>query len=162
MAPPALAIVHSIQGRVRLRLPSTTPVPGLVDAVRAVPGVTEAAWSPRTCGLLVRYRPDDTTPAAIIQAVASQTGIPAPSHVTPAEVSDEPVPVAITSAVSTLNARVARATGGRLDLGVLVPLALTAWAVRELLRAQVTPLAWSSALWYAHGLFRDYMLQERP
>jgi hypothetical protein len=63
--------------------------------------------------------------------------------------------------VSTLNARVARATGGRLDLAVLVPMALTAWAVRELLRAHVAPLAWSSALWYAHGLFRDYTLQER-
>ena len=162
MAPVALAVVHSMLGRVRLRIPATGESSGLVDALRAVPGVTDAAWNPRTSGLLVRYRPEDTTSAAIIRAVATETGIPAPSHATVAEVPDEPLPVAITSAVSTLNARVARATGGRLDLAVLVPLALTAWAVRELLRAQVAPLAWSSALWYAHGLFRDYTLQERP
>jgi hypothetical protein len=26
----------------------------------------------------------------------------------------------------------------------------------------VAPLAWSTALWYAHGLFRDYSLPASP
>ena len=38
---------------------------------------------------------------------------------------------------------------------------LTLWAARELLRGRTAPLAWSSALWYAHGLFRDYALPTR-
>jgi hypothetical protein len=42
-----------------------------------------------------------------------------------------------------------------------VPLALTIWAGREILRGHAAPLAWSSALWYAHGLFRDYSVPSR-
>jgi hypothetical protein len=156
----AFAVVHSMQGRLRLRFPATAETSGLVETVGAVPGVTEAAWNPRTRGLLVRYRSEDTTPTAIIGAIETRTGISGPSDEVPGR-REEPLALAMTSAVTDLNARVARATGGRLDLTVLVPLALTAWAVRELLRAHVAPLAWSSALWYAHGLFRDYALQER-
>jgi hypothetical protein len=158
--PPALAIVHTMQGRLRLRLPPSAEVSGLLEAVRAVAGVTEATWNPRTHGLLVRYRSEETTAATIIEVVAAHTGIHAPASGA-ARVSNESVAAALVSSVSELNGRVARATGGRLDLGVLVPLALTAWAARELLRAQIAPLAWSSALWYAHGLFRDYALRER-
>jgi hypothetical protein len=51
---------------------------------------------------------------------------------------------------------VTRGSGGLLTLGALIPLALTAWAAREVLRGRTGPLAWSTALWYAHGLFRDY------
>ena len=66
-----------------------------------------------------------------------------------------------TKTVTELNARVGRATRGRLDLGVLVPLALAIWAVRQLLRSEVPPLSWSSALWYAQDLFRDYAPRHR-
>lgn len=157
---PTLAIVHTMQGRLRLRLPPTTDAAGLLEAVRALDGVTQASWNARTHGLLLHYRPDETTAATLIEAVAAQTGAAAPPTAA-GRVSNEPVAAALVSSVSELNSRVTRATGGRLDLGVLVPLALTAWAVRELLRAQIAPLAWSSALWYAHGLFRDYALRER-
>lgn len=162
MASAALAVVHSMQGRLRLRLPPAAEISRLAEAVRALTGVTEATWNPRTHGLLVRYRPEETTPAAILQVVVTHTGLPAPDDTADAAGRDEPLAVAVTSAVSALNVRVRRATRGRLDLGVLVPLALTAWALGELLRARTAPLAWSSALWYAHGLFRDYALRERP
>jgi len=52
-------------------------------------------------------------------------------------------------------------SGGALTLGMLVPAVLTLWAARELLRGRAAPLAWSSALWYAHGLFRDYAFPGR-
>jgi hypothetical protein len=67
----------------------------------------------------------------------------------------------VSAAVGRLDERVARTTRGQLDLGLLVPIALTAWAIRDLLRPGVAPLSWSSALWYAHGLFRDYALRKR-
>jgi hypothetical protein len=57
-----------------------------------------------------------------------------------------------------VNQRVRRATGGRITLGVLIPLALTLWALRDATRGPMRPLPWSTALWYAHGLFRDYNL----
>ena len=161
MAPAALAIVHTMQGRLRLRLTATAETGGLVEAIRSLPGVTQCTWNPRTHGLLVHYHPGEITPVAIIQAAATHTGMEAPDPVSDHTVRDEPLAATITSAVGNLDARVARATRGRLDLGVLVPLALTAWALRGLLRPRVAPLSWSSALWYAHGLFRDYGLRER-
>ena len=54
--------------------------------------------------------------------------------------------------------RVQSATRGLIGLGGLFPVALTAWAVAEVVRGRVAPLAWSSALWYAHGLFRNDQL----
>jgi hypothetical protein len=147
-------------GRLRLRLPDTAETTALVDAVRATAGVTDCVWNERTHSLLVHYRPEETTPAAIIAVVANHAGVPAPRE-GDAHAREETVGEAITAAVTELNGRLARATGGRLDLGVLVPLVLVTWGFRQLLRAPVRPLAWSSALWYAHGLFREYALRER-
>jgi len=161
VAPAALAIVHTMQGRLRLRLLAPDEPQGLVEAVRGLPGVTDCRWNRRTRGLLVLYDPGENTPDAIIQAVASHAGVTVPDPGRDPGVREETVAAAITSSVGELNARVTQATRGRLDLGVLVPLALTAWAVRELLRPGIAPLSWSSALWYAHGLFRDYALRER-
>ena len=50
-------------------------------------------------------------------------------------------------------------TRGAVGLGGLVPSALILWAVAEVVRGRVRPLAWSSALWYAYGLFRDYVVE---
>jgi len=60
--------------------------------------------------------------------------------------------------MAELDAALARATGGLVDVRLLFPLGLFAWAAVELSRGAVARLAWSSALWYAHGLFRDYNL----
>jgi len=155
-----LAVVHVVSGRLRLRLPARASTRGLAEAIRALPGVTDAVWNPRTDGLLVRYRANETAPGPIMEAVARHAGVAA-AGAGEAEIRDEPLAVAVTSAVSDLNARVASATRGRLDLGVLVPFALTAWAITEVVRRRVDPLGWSSALWYAHGLFRDYALRDR-
>ena len=157
----ALAIVHTMQGRLRLRLSAASDTDGVVEAIRGLPGVRACTWNPRTRGLLVHYDPDATSADAIIEAVATHTGVAAPDRLPHPSPQEETLAAAVTSAVGALDARVSRATRGRLDLGVLVPLALTAWAVRELLRSQIAPLSWSSALWYAHGLFRDYALRER-
>jgi hypothetical protein len=67
----------------------------------------------------------------------------------------------VTSAVGELDARIARGTRGTVGLGLLVPAALTLWAGLEILRGRAAPLVWSSALWYAHGLFRDYLISPR-
>ena len=62
----------------------------------------------------------------------------------------------VTETFAELDRRVQRTTRGLLGLGVLAPLALAGWAVREIALGRATPLRWSSAVWYAHGLFRDY------
>ena len=157
-----LEIVHRIPGRLRVRVPAVGDAEGLSEAVASLPGVTSAAWSPLTRGLLVLYDPERTDEAAIVAAIADHAQIDVTAAPEPSTNGDRPtVTATVTSLFSAVNTRVAGATGGALTLGVLVPAVLTLWAAREVLRGRATPLRWSSALWYAHSLFRDYALPRR-
>jgi hypothetical protein len=155
----SLAIVHGLPGRLRLRVPSGARTDGLAEAVTAQPGVTSARFTPATRGLLVLFAPEQVSPEAVIDAVAAHADVGAPAmpdlgH----DRSPTPLGATIAATVGQANARFARATGGRADLGILVPVALTAWALAEIARGRAGALGWSTALWYAHGLFRDYAL----
>jgi hypothetical protein len=161
-APGTLEVVHRIPGRLRVRVPPAADGAQLRGAIGALPGVTAAAWSPLTRGLLVLYdseRADETT---IVAAIARHADVEVPLPSEPAANGARPtLRTTTTSLVSAIDARVTAATGGALGLGVLLPAALTLWAARELLRGRTAPIAWSTALWYAHGLFRDYALPTR-
>ena len=153
-------IVHDIPGRLRLRLPTPLRGPSPADAVSQIPGVLNVAWTPRTGSLLVVYRPDAVSRDQIVAAVESGLDV----TVTPGAMVATPVDgrphlaTTVASAVAEVDRGVTRYTRGALGLGTLVPLALVLWGASEVLRGRVRPLAWSSALWYAHGLFRDYAL----
>lgn len=153
-----MSVVHQVRGRLRVRVPATARVDGLVEAVLALPGVRAASWSPRTRGLLVLHDEADAT--AVLDTIARHAGIePLDTRPSAGANGTQPTLAAATSGVvGQIDARVSRATRGLLTLGSLVPLALTVWAGREILRGRTAPLAWSSALWYAHGLFRDYTM----
>jgi heavy-metal-associated domain-containing protein len=157
-----VSVVHQVRGRLRVRVPSTARVEGLVEAVLAMPGVRAASWSPRTRGLLVLHDEAADT-ESILATIARHAGVEHLAEPASAAAGGaRPTLAAATSSVfGEVNARVTRATGGLLTLGALVPLALTVWAGREILRGRTAPLAWSTALWYAHGLFRDYNLPSR-
>jgi hypothetical protein len=153
----ALAVVHDVRGRLRLRLPPHTNTRGLRDAVAGIDGVTACEWSPRTRSLLVRYQPERTAADTVLEVIGHQTGLP-PARARASTPGPPAFGTAVREVFSDVNTRLSRWTGGALDLAALVPLSLTAWALREIVRGQVAPLAWSTALWYAHGLFRDYSL----
>src|SRR5215813_10802913 len=158
-----LEVVHHIPGRLRVRIPQSAESAGLTDAVSALPGVTSVAYSSLTRGLLVLYDRERADEAAIVSAIADRADLDVVSPAEPPSSNgDRPnLAATVTSVFSAVNARVTGATGGAVTLGVLVPAVLTLWATRELLRGRAAPLAWSSALWYAHGLFRDYALPHR-
>src|SRR6267143_1989628 len=162
----ALRVAHDIPGRLRLRVPVGVSVEGLIDAVAAQPGVQACTWSPRTRSLLVVYRPDGASAAAILETVAHHTSLTvaldgeSPEASKPAEAGDA-LARGVRDAARDLDHRVRRVTRGVVGLGGLVPSALILWAAAEVARGRVRPLAWTSALWYAHGLFRDYVV-ERP
>jgi hypothetical protein len=130
---------------------------GLEDAVARLAGVRSVTWQPRTRGLLVLYDPGAVEPAALVDAVAEHADV---------DVADEPsasdryppLTALLARPVATLNQRLHHASRGRADLRGLAPVLLVAWAAAELLRGRGTALSWSSALWYAHGLFRDYSI----
>ena len=159
-----LLVVHDIPGRLRLRLSPGVAADGLADTVLQEPGVVGATWSPRTRSLLVRYRPEATGPAALAEAVARLAGVEAGATGIGARRDGgagigEPgaaLAAGLSEAARVLDERVQRATRGTVGLAGLLPLALAGWAVAELVRGRTGPLAWSSALWYAHGLYRDY------
>src|SRR5262249_46382550 len=156
----ALAIAHDIPGRLRVRLPETARIADLEGRVSQLPGVVSCRWSPRTRSLLTTYRAGEIEPQIIIDAVVDHAGVdaaPTPdARALPPDRS--PVAAALVQAVTGMARRLGRASGGVFTLGVLVPLALALWAARDLTRGPIRALPWSTALWYAHGLFRDYNL----
>lgn len=159
----ALELVHHIPGRLRVRLPSGVDASGLTDTVAALPGVTSVVWSPLTRGVLVLYDRERADEAAIVSAIAdhAQLDVASPAESRSTNGERPKLAATVASLFSAVDARLTGATGGAVTLGVLVPAVLTLWAARELLRGRAAPLAWSSALWYAHGLFRDYGLPHR-
>jgi hypothetical protein len=162
----AVSVVHDMPGRLRLRLPSDANTEGLEEAVRDLPGVATCRWSPPTRSLLIHYVPTENTPDALAQSVAGHAGVPLRARSAAIRIGGRtsaarsPVAGSIVESFGELNQRIARASGGVIDLRLLVPVGLTLWAVRELVRGQMGPLAWSTALWYAHGLFRDYNMPD--
>lgn len=155
----ALGIVHDIPGRLRLRLPPGAGSPGLTDVVDQLPGAQSTIWSPRTRSLLIHYDPGVLNAADIARAVAEHADLTVPDDEELPDQTTEgrsPVAVALAGTFSDLSARVARRTRGRVDLPMLLSIGLLFWAARQLLRGPVTALSWTSAIWYAHGLFRDY------
>jgi Heavy metal associated domain 2 len=157
-APRALGIVHNIPGRLRLRLPPGAGAAGLTDVLDRLPGAQSTVWSPRTRSLLVHYDPAVLSAADIAGAVAEYTDLLLHDELPGVAASGgrPPVATALSDALGGINARVTRRTKGRLDLPLLLSVGLLFWAARQLLRGPVTALSWTSALWYAHGLFRDY------
>ena len=156
-----LEVVHGIPGRLRLRVPSSVRAADLSAAVTALPGVTSVTWSPRTRGLLVLYDRERADESAIVAALAQHAQLDVTRPHTGANGQRPTLAAAVTSLFGEVDARVVHASGGAVSLGVLVPAVLMLWAAREFLRGRTAPLAWSSAIWYAHGLFRDYALPSR-
>ena len=159
-----LHVVHSTPGRLRIRVPPPATTGDLAAAVLGEPGVVGSRWSARTRSLLVLYRPDAADADALTDTVARLTGTrrePAANGRDHEPVSAAPgatLTGGLRDTVRVLDQRVQRATRGALGLGGLLPVALIGWALIEVVRGRTGPLAWSTALWYAHGLFRDYSL----
>jgi hypothetical protein len=158
-----LSVVHDIPGRLRLRLPPGANADGAREALGAESGVQACEWSPRTRSLLVRYDRDRTSVSTIVDAVARVTGLDAsmPPGGGSATTDAEPggrLTLGVRDMFSDLDQRVQRTTRGLIGLRGVLPTALAVWALTEIIRGRAAPLAWSSALWYAHGLFRDYQL----
>jgi hypothetical protein len=156
--PRAVSIVHDIPGRLRLRLPPGAGIAGLRDVIDRLNGAQSSVWSPRTRSLLIRYDASVLTPDEITRTVAEHADldVPRPNDASHPADGRLPVAAAVVGAFRDLNERVARGTRGRLDLPIVLSVGLAFWAGRQLLRGPITPLAWTSAIWYAHGLFRDY------
>src|SRR4029450_3635615 len=161
----ALHVAHDIPGRLRLRLAPGGPTDGLTAGVSAEAGVIQCTWSARTRSLLVLYDPQHGDRAAIVDAVARLTGLDRPVENGNGSAATAQRPEAgallvsgVRELVGEVDHRVRRASRGLLGLGTLLPVALVTWSIAQVVRGRATPLSWTSALWYAHGLVRDYQM----
>jgi hypothetical protein len=157
-----LRVLHSIPGRLRVRIPPAAAVEDLAAAVLQEEGVVGSRWSGRTRSLLVLYRPDAADADTLTDRVAHLTGTrreaAANGHAPASAEAGATLTGGLREAARVVDQRVQQATHGALSLGSLLPVALFGWAVVEVVRGRTGPLAWSTALWYAHGLYRDYSL----
>ncbi|MBZ5590082.1 MAG: hypothetical protein LAO05_16125 [Acidobacteriia bacterium] len=158
-----LRIVHALPGRLRFRGPARAGSEEVAEALRGLAGVRSCSWSPRTRSILVLFEPEKIPAEAITLAVARHVGIDeslvadlAHDRPTGAQHGRATFAAGVAETFGELDRRVHRTTRGLVGLGALVPLVLMVWAAREIAVGRTAPLAWSTALWYAHGLFRDY------
>ncbi len=159
----AWRVIHALPGRLRFRGPARTGGEELAEAIRGLDGVRSCHWSPRTRSLLVLFRPESVTTDTIIQLVAQHSGIEeslvadtSPKRSAGALHGQATFAAGVAETFGELDRMVHRGTRGLSGLGALIPLILTVWAAREIVIGRTPPLVWSTALWYAHGLFRDY------
>ena len=107
------------------------------------------------------YDPENGHRQAIAAAVTQASGLPAALDPDAPAATTEPgaaIALGVRQMFVQTDHDVKRATRGLVGLRGLLPVALTAWALAEIVRGRAAPLVLSSALWYAHGLFRDYQL----
>jgi hypothetical protein len=155
--------VHDIPGRLRLRLSPDVGAENVADAAARIDGVVESRWSPLTRGLLVRYRPEAVDPDAIVAEVARHVAPGEPPETISAVPSPRPATLgdAVKVTFAAIDDRLRTASYGQVGLSGLVTFAVAGWGMAQIVRGRVAPLAWSSAFWYAHGLFRDYHVSPR-
>src|SRR5262245_890504 len=137
----------------------------LADSVRNLAGVKACHYSPQALSLLVLFEPDTIAARSILESVARHAGVDDSQVVGLTEESERPASdvhgpatfaAGVGGAFGAVDHLARRATRGMTGLGAILPSALTLCAVREIAIGRAAPLAWSSALWCAHGLFRDY------
>ncbi|HUL02132.1 MAG TPA: hypothetical protein VLV16_02745 [Gemmatimonadales bacterium] len=159
----SLRVVHAVAGRLRFRGPAGVVSEDLAQAIRDLGGVRSCNWSARTGSMLVTFEPEKITAGAIAEAVARHADLddsllagPVPELQPRGPAGGASFAAGIADTFAEVDRRVHSATRGLFRLGTLVPLGLAVWASREIMLGRAAPLAWSTALWYAHGLFRDY------
>ena len=161
-----ILLVHDIPGRLRLRLPRAGGETDVASALAREPGVVSATWSPRTRSLLILYDAAVADRAALVRLVARDAGLDEPAGLdlpaAPVVTDGDSFALGVTGAFAEIDDRVRRATRGLIGLRAVMPLALVGWALSYAVRGRGAPLSWSSALWYAHGLFRDYNIGAMP
>jgi hypothetical protein len=155
MRPPAgrFVIEHFLPGRLRLRLPREADLEGLTEDLKGRAGVLGVTGSPLTGGMLVRFDPGQVAVERVLEVLGAHSLRAQPTETAPPATT---LADAVNSAMAALDAKVKTATRNALGLGTLVPIGFLGWAAAELARGRRGRLAWTSAVWYAHGVFRDY------
>jgi hypothetical protein len=176
MALEDIAVVHTIPGRLRLRVEKVKGDPAFARKVQntlsRVPGIKQVEAKPLTGSVLIQYELDkilteeaamaltdrlsqlfpEIDPGGLVQGIESLMehlatgGAPHPT-------------VSLKQSLTAINTRLAGLTGG-FDLALLVPSTLLLLSLRSLLTTEHRPFpSWYDYLWFAFSTF--FMLNPR-
>jgi hypothetical protein len=170
--PRVIRLAHASPGRLRVRLhwlhEDRDAAVALADHLAGLDGVIDVAVRPHTGSVLCRYDERRTDGARLLAAVRRHTRVasvlradqPLPAAARPGARSGSSLGRVLADLVRGLDADVAEATGGRIDLGVLAGLGLLGAGAAEIaVTRQIPAPPWFSLAWWA---FRTFTMFEPP
>lgn len=168
--PRLIQLVHSLPGRVRLRLwwlhEDATQATSIADELAAIPGMREVQIRPFTGSVLCQYEPDLLDQERILAVVSQVTGVELVVRPGEEELIEEAELMAFTieesrlakaaaAAFKGIDADILRATGGRMDLGMVLALGFVSIGATEIAVTRKVPLPnWFDLAWWAFQAFQ--------
>jgi len=165
---PFLQVVHAIPGRLRVRIPALRgrrdEVAAVAFALAQYPGVVEVRCHPFTGSFLVLYDERHLPVERLIEGLRDATGareVVRPGELLPLPDRDGPAPPsavgrAVARLFHDLNADLLRATGGGVDLGVLMSAALVTLGGAEVVATRrLPPPPWFNLAWWSFQSFMN-------
>jgi len=175
--PRIVRIVHSLPGRLRLRLPwlhdrREAAVP-LADRLSTLPGIAEVRVNPFSGSVLFLYDEEQLDESRLLAAVREATGVEIvarsgeplpPEAVAALQLEAKPEISRIERAAATffheVNLDVLEASEGRIDLGTLASVMFAATGAAEVALQRKLPLPqWFQLAWWSFRTFT--MVHER-
>lgn len=164
-----VTVVHALPGRLRLKVPRVKGDGAFARRVEerlgAVPALREVTAVPLTGSVVVVYDPETiASPASLLalsEAVSELfpgldlTDLPRllnPGASSPAGPTSS-LAAGLVGFFSQLNSQVSAATGGLIDLKVLLPLSLFGLGVRALLTDSKLRPSWYDYFWFGFSIF---------
>lgn len=157
-----LWVIHRMSGRIRLRFADTKQdVPDL-DAILDIPGVEEVRYNKITKSLLVIYDAGALSEKALLSQFRKRLGnvrliLKAPKS-EERSVHGNLLSLSIYDLIRKTNNRTNRVFGGAADLTSIIPVAMMAWGLEELIRNPMMP-KWYDIWRAAHSTLDSFSQQ---
>ncbi|MEJ5330600.1 MAG: HMA2 domain-containing protein [Desulfobaccales bacterium] len=164
-----VTVVHALPGRLRLKVPRVKGDAAFArrveERLRVVPALLEVTAVPLTGSVVVHYDPQAiTSPAALLALSEAVTELfpglnleELPRLLTPEEntatAPTSSLAAGLVGFFSQLNSQVSAATGGLIDLKMLLPLSLFGLGVRALLTDSKLKPSWYDYFWFGFSIF---------
>jgi Heavy metal associated domain 2 len=155
---PLASVTHHMNGRLRIRIPSqrrnAVYFSALQEKLARCAGVQALQVNPLTAGVLIQHQGD----MEIIRRFAEENQL----FILSREASLHlPVARQISNEFASLDERLSRATGGKLDIASAAFLGLTCAGLFQLLRRHIWPPGFT-LLWYAASVLPKAVHQSPP
>jgi hypothetical protein len=153
-------IVHRSQGRLRVRVDRLRHDAELVRRVEErlsnLPGVRRIETVPETGSVLVLFEPSRFDEERLTnEAREAELFVLSPLPAQGGTATPDAGPVR--ALWHRANVTVSEKSRGPLDIRTLVPLALVAWAIRQILTERpIARTPWYTLLWYAWGIYTRF------